>query len=122
MPIGAGLRQVKRRDHLQDHRAVLDRGDPAGVEGAAVAGAFHLELDGDAVDAAAHEVQVERLREFDRVDGGARGAERLGGDETAEQPRLVAEHLRLGRHEGVPVAVELQQLRDPALLGTGHDG
>ena len=85
MPVRAGLGPVERRDHLEDGLAVLHRGDLPGVERPAVAGADDVQFDVDAVLAAAHEVEVQRLRMLVRLDGRARGSQRLRGDQAAEE-------------------------------------
>ena len=52
---------------------MLDRRHPTGVERAAVAGPLDLQFDVGAVLTAAHEVEVQRLRQLPGLDGGARG-------------------------------------------------
>jgi hypothetical protein len=85
MPVGARFGAVERSEHLEDHQAALGGDDPSSVKGAAVPGAFDLEVNIDTVLACAHKVRVQRLRMFVVCDGGPCSSQRLRRNETAKE-------------------------------------
>ena len=110
-----GAAAVERRQHREDHLAVLHRGDVAGRERAAVAVAVDLQQHRPVDQPGTQEVAVQRVRLPVGLDGERGGHERLRAHLAAEQRRPFLRHHRVhtrGRGRG-RVARARAWWRDP---------
>ena len=99
--VAAGLDLLERRGHREDRTVALAGVGAPSAEGAAVAHPLDVELDGRRDVARPQEVPVQRVRQPARLDGAARGEQRLGEHLAAEHParrqldRVAGERVRL---------------------------
>ena len=84
--VEAALGHLERRRHVEDRRAALHRDDAAGGEAATLEIAHDAEDDRIILVAGAHEIGVERMRDFGRIGRALRGLQRLRDHLPAEHP------------------------------------
>lgn len=114
--LGTGFGLLERSRAEEDHLAVLDRGDPAHREAAAITGAVHVIDDGVVDVAGAQEIGVQRMHVATVVDRGLCRRQRLA-------QHLAAKHVLGADVAALPAEqVVLQPLQREQVDQLGDDG
>ncbi len=121
-PVEAGAldARLERRDHREDHLAVLHRPHVPGRERAPVAVAIDMEDDRTVDASRPEEVPVQGMRKTVRIDRRAGGAQRLGGNLPAvEREACAGTTLVLAAEQVAVERLQVEEVGEPACFRSG---